>query len=99
VAQIEVKMIINTNEGMKNVNFFTSVDVMESRSEEHLLDLITREIDLVIFKYEDILSSGYAIAMHNNKELFSFEFIKKEEDKEVQWKNLMMSLVENPTVH
>tara|TARA_R110000824_G_scaffold339_6_gene2526 strand:- start:271 stop:570 length:300 start_codon:yes stop_codon:yes gene_type:complete len=99
MTQIEVKMIINTDNGVKNVNFFTTIDIFQSKSENEFFNMITKEIDLMILKYEKYLLSGYAMAMHNNKEIFSFEFMKTSEGREVQWKNLMMSLVKNPTIH
>ena len=92
ISQVEIKMVLNTDDGLKNVNFFTMIS--GDGTEEDIIERISDKINDCLLKYDKILQSGFAVALWQNDELFTMTFMNTEDDK--KW---VTNYQREPTIH
>tara|TARA_R100001163_G_C5029018_1_gene169776 strand:+ start:702 stop:992 length:291 start_codon:yes stop_codon:yes gene_type:complete len=92
---IEVRMLVDTDEGVLHVNFFTSLK--NDLDDNDFLYELDCKLQKVFDSNNDIANSGHAIISHMGSELFTVFF---DRDKDgVSWiKNIMMNQ-DDPTIH
>tara|TARA_R100000008_G_C3549885_1_gene149759 strand:+ start:774 stop:1064 length:291 start_codon:yes stop_codon:yes gene_type:complete len=96
MAQVEIKIILNTKEGVKNIDFFTSVDGV-FLNEDDVVDKIGNIIEKKVLQNNIVAESGYAVALHENEELFTMTFMKTNLGEMEQW--VKMKEMTNQTIH
>ena len=101
MSVVEIKMVVNNQGEPKNINFFTSIDV--NCSIDEIVERITKKITDVIddLPEDKCPESGYAIALWQGDELFTFSFLTTNDEKgvDVKWTNHMMDSENDPTIH
>ena len=98
---IEVKMLIKTDEGDMNVNFYTTVEFPYSLNpndfDDYFCESVSDSVDEVLARMKQGINAGWAIASYRCDELFTFSFFKgKEEDR---WKYQTTLNLDDPTIH
>ncbi len=98
---IEVRMLVKTQEGDKNVNFYTVVKLPSNLDpddfDEYFCSSVSDSVDEILYRMKETINSGLAVAIYRGDELFTFSFFKaKEEDR---WKYQTMFNQNDPTIH
>tara|TARA_R100001015_G_C4437219_1_gene32132 strand:- start:38 stop:328 length:291 start_codon:yes stop_codon:yes gene_type:complete len=96
MTQVEIKIVLNTKEGEKNIDFFTSVDGV-FLSDDDVIDRIGSIIEKKVLENGIIADSGYATAIHENEELFTMSFMKTNLEEIGNWEKMVS--MENQTIH
>ena len=95
MASIEVRMLLDTDEGILHVNFFTALK--NDLDDSGFLFELEDKLQTVFDTNNDITNSGHAIISHMGSELFTVFFNKDKSG--VGWvKNIMMN-EDDPTIH
>ena len=98
---IEVRMLVQTEEGDKNVNFYTIVQFPSTLNPDDFDDYFCSSVsdsdDEILYRMKESINAGLAVAFYRGDELFTFSFFKgKEEDR---WKYQTMFNQNDPTIH
>ena len=95
MASIEVRMLLDTDEGILHVNFFTALK--NDLDDSGFLFELEDKLQTVFDTNNDITNSGHAIISHMGSELFTVYFMRDEEG--VGWKKQIMMNQDDPTIH
>jgi hypothetical protein len=98
---VEVRMLVKTQEGDKNVNFYTVVKLPSNLEpddfDDYFCSSVSDSVDEILYRMKETINSGLAVAIYRGDELFTFSFFKaKEEDR---WKYQTMFNQNDPTIH
>tara|TARA_X000001382_G_scaffold67897_1_gene47149 strand:+ start:1349 stop:1657 length:309 start_codon:yes stop_codon:yes gene_type:complete len=98
---VEVRMLVKTQEGDKNVNFYTVVKLPSNLEpddfDDYFCSSVSDSVDEILCRMKETINSGLAVAIYRGDELFTFSFFKaKEEDR---WKYQTMFNQNDPTIH
>jgi hypothetical protein len=96
MAQVEIKIVLQTKEGKKNIDFFTYVEGVFF-SDDDVIDKIGNIIEKKVLENGIIAESGYATAIHENEELFTMSFMKTTIEEVANWSK--MEQMKNQTIH
>lgn len=92
---IEVRMLLDTDEGTLHVNFFTALK--KDIDDDNFFSELDYKLQTVFDTNDDITNSGHAIISHMGTELFTVYFIRDEEG--VGWTKKIMMNQNDPTIH
>ena len=98
---VEVKMLVKTDEGDMNVNFFTTVELPHSLHtddfDDYFCNSVSQSVDDILYRMKENINAGWAIASYRGDEVFTFSFFKaREEDR---WKYQTTVNLDDPTIH
>jgi|TARA_R110002020_G_scaffold421162_2_gene630244 hypothetical protein len=96
MPHVEIKIVLNTENGELNIEFFAPVEGMFF-SEDEVIDKIGEIIEKKISESGINAKNGYATAYHENEELFMMSFMRTDEGEIEGWKK--MEEMTNLTVH
>ena len=94
MPSIEIRMMLQTNNGQKHVNFFTMIK--PTIFSEEVTKSIREEIEKVVDEHKET-EAGYAIVYYKNEELFTVSFMKGKEGE--IWKHQIMDETKDPMIH
>ena len=83
---VEVRMLVKTQEGDKNVNFYTVVKLPSNLEaddfDDYFCSSVSDSVDEILYRMKETINSGLAVAIYRGDELFTCSFFKaKEEDR------------------
>ena len=99
---VEVRMMIKTNDGDSNVNFFTVIEIPydctdDDEYENYFFSIVSDAVNDVLDRINKKINAGWAIVFYERDELFTLSFFKgKEEDR---WKYQTLENYNDPTIH
>ncbi len=92
---IEVRMMLDTDEGILHVNFFTALK--KDIDDDNFFSELDYKLQTVFDTNDDITNSGHAIISHMGTELFTVYFMRDEEG--VGWTKKIMMNENDPVIH
>ena len=98
---VELRMLVKTEQGDKNVNFYTTVifpnNLDPDDFDDYFCSSVSDSVDEILDRMKEDINSGLAVAFYRGDELFTFSFFKgREEDR---WKYQAMFNQNDPTIH
>jgi hypothetical protein len=99
IPLIEIKMLLQTDKGSKNIDFFTIIEPDDNYhpDEDYFVNKISENINDMIDKVKYDVNAGWAMAFYRGNELFTLSFFKgKVGDK---WQKQLIYSEDDPTIH